>query len=67
MKNTKIMAVLVVLLAAMLFVGAASAGDNKGTVFVNQELNLSDIGLTDNVTLYKLSGDATPVVIDQVT
>ena len=70
MKNTKIMAVLVVLLAAMLFVGAASAaGQPQGTYFVNQELNLSDMGLpgNDTVTLYKLSGDATPVVIDQVT
>ena len=70
MKNTKIMAVLVVLLAAMLFVGAASAaGQPQGTYFVNQELNLSDMGLSgnDTVTLYKLSGDATPVVIDQVT
>ena len=58
MKNTKIMAVLVVLLAAMLFVGAASAGANNGTVFVNQELNLSGINVSsESVTLYKMSGD----------
>ncbi len=62
------MAVLVVLLAAMLFVGAASAGANNGTVFVNQELNLSGINVSsESVTLYKMSGDATPVVIDEIT
>ena len=66
MKNTKIMAVLVVLLAAMLFVGAASAGVAKGTIFVNEEVNLTKIGDTTNssITIYKLSGDSNPVVLD---
>ena len=65
MKNTKIMAVLVVLLAAMLFVGAASAGDVKGTFFVNEEINLTKIDeTTSSITIYKLSGDSTPVVLD---
>ncbi|HJK51654.1 MAG TPA: hypothetical protein O0X60_00870, partial [Methanocorpusculum sp.] len=67
MKNTKIMAVLVVLLAAMLFVGAASAaGVAKGTIFVNEEVNLTKIGDATNssITIYKLSGDSTPVVLD---
>ena len=72
MKNTKIMAVLVVLLAAMLFVGAASAAvaTNNGTVFVNQIINYSAIGVDDDstdLTFYKVSGDATPVVIDEFT
>ena len=58
MKNTKIMAVLVVLLAAMLFVGAASAvATNGGTYFVNQKVNFTG-------TLYLLSGDSEPVVLD---
>ena len=69
MKNTKIMAVLVVLLAAMLFVGAASAaGTDKGPIFVYQ--NISDItvlGATgDNVTLYKMSEGSTPAIIDTI-
>ena len=66
MKNTKIMAVLVVLLAAMLFVGAASAGVAKGTIFVNEEVNLTKIGDATNssITIYKLSGDSNPVVLD---
>ena len=60
------MAVLVVLLAAMLFVGAASAGVAKGTIFVNEEVNLTKIGDTTNtsITIYKLSGDLNPVVLD---
>ena len=57
MKNTKIMAVLVVLLAAMLFVGAASAAENGGTYFVNQKVNFAG-------TLYLLSGDQNEVVLD---
>ena len=57
MKNTKIMAVLVVLLAAMLFVGAASAAENGGTYFVNQKVNFTG-------TLYLLSGDQNEVVLD---
>ncbi|HJJ97922.1 MAG TPA: hypothetical protein O0Y00_01950, partial [Methanocorpusculum sp.] len=58
MKNTKIMAVLVVLLAAMLFVGAASAAaTNGGTYFVNQKVNFTG-------TLYLLSGDQNEVVLD---
>ena len=65
------MAVLVVLLAAMLFVGAASAAAaNNGTVFVNQIINYSAIGVNDDaqdLTFYKVSGDATPVVIDEFT
>ena len=60
MKNTKIMAVLVVLLAAMLFVGAASAAENGGTYFVNQKVNFTG-------TLYLLSGDSEPVVLDSFT
>ena len=67
MKNTKIMAVLVVLLAAMLFVGAASAAT---TVFVHQNMT-EDLGVegltegTPSVTVYKLSGDTVPVILDQ--
>ena len=67
MKNTKIMAVLVVLLAAMLFVGAASAAT---TIFVNEMvdedlLQQIDEDATGPVTLYKLSGDESPVILDQ--
>ena len=66
MKNTKIMAVLVVLLAAMLFVGAASAAT---TVFVHQNMteDLGIPGLAEGtpVTVYKLSGDTEPVILDQ--
>ena len=67
MKNTKIMAVLVVLLAAMLFVGAASAaGSSQGTFFVNEKIDLTKIGdaTSSSITIYKLSGDSTPVVLD---
>ena len=61
------MAVLVVLLAAMLFVGAASAaGSSQGTFFVNEKIDLTKIGDETNtsITIYKLSGDSTPVVLD---
>ena len=60
------MAVLVVLLAAMLFVGAASAAT---TVFVHQNMteDLGVPGLAEGspVTVYKLSGDTVPVILDQ--
>ena len=66
MKNTKIMAVLVVLLAAVLFVGAASAAT---TVFVHQnmteDLGVDGLTATTPVTVYKLSGDTEPVILDQ--
>ena len=69
MKNTKIMAVLVVLLAAMLFVGAASAAT---TIFVHEEIDddlLAEINGTaaTSVTLYQLSGDTNPVILDTIT
>ena len=69
MKNMKIMAVLAVLLAAALFVGAASAA---GTIFVNEKVDeklLQQINgtTTGPVTLYKLSGDQNPVILDQIT
>ncbi len=69
MKNMKIMAVLAVLLAAALFVGAASA---TGTIFVNEMVDeklLTQINgtTTGPVTLYKLSGDQNPVILDQIT
>ena len=68
MKNTKIMAVLVVLLAAMLFVGAASAADAKEPIFVYQEINITELGATGGtVTLYKMSEGSTPAVIDTIT
>ena len=65
----KIMAVLAVLLAAALFVGAASAA---GTIFVNEKVDdklLQQINgtTTSPVTLYKLSGDQNPVILDQIT
>ena len=69
MKNTKIMAVLVVLLAAMLFVGAASAADkDKGPIFVYQNISdITELGATgDNVTLYKMSEGSTPAIIDTI-
>ena len=60
------MAVLVVLLAAMLFVGAASAAT---TVFVHQnmteDLGVPDLAEENPVTVYKLSGDTVPVILDQ--
>ena len=72
MKNTKIMAVLVVLLAAMLFVGAASAaGTDKGPIFVYQKINTSQLnasatGDAATVTLYKMSEGSTPAIIDTI-
>ena len=59
MKNMKIMAVLVVLLAAALFVGAASAV-NTTTIFVNEQIDqtlLKSINESadESVTLYRLS------------
>ena len=69
MKNTKIMAVLVVLLAAMLFVGAASAATDKGPIFVYQKINTSQLNASatdDAVTLYKMSEGSTPAIIDTI-
>ncbi|HJK83832.1 MAG TPA: hypothetical protein O0X00_06460, partial [Methanocorpusculum sp.] len=56
MKNTKIMAVLVVLLAAMLFVGAASAAEYK----VGSTLNVTDV---EDDIYYLQGGDAFNVSI----
>ena len=66
------MAVLVVLLAAMLFVGAASAaGTDKGPIFVYQKINTSQLnasatGDAATVTLYKMSEGSTPAIIDTI-
>ena len=62
------MAVLVVLLAAMLFVGSAAAGTDKGPIFVYQNISdITDLGATgDNVTLYKMSEGSTPAIIDTI-
>ncbi|WP_338095056.1 hypothetical protein, partial [Methanorbis furvi] len=48
MKNTKIMAVLVVLLAAMLFVGAASAATAQTLTLLPSDV---DVGDTDDITV----------------
>ncbi|MCZ0861265.1 PGF-CTERM sorting domain-containing protein [Methanocorpusculum sp. MG] len=37
-----------------------------GPVFVNQEINSSTFGQSGPITLYKLSGDATPAVLDTI-
>ena len=70
----KIMAVLAVLLAAALFVGAASAAadQNKGPIFVYQNISstvLEDLNGTgtQNITLYKMSEGSTPAIIDTIT
>ena len=79
MKNTKIMAVLVVLLAAMLFVGAASAaaaGDvyrnvsnNGGLAFVYEMINISvdkaDMG-SEQPVLIKFSEGSTPTAVNTI-
>ena len=69
MKNTKIMAVLAFLLAAALFVGAASAAPTpmaqNSTIFVNQQIGYGMFGESAEFTLYKMSGDASPIVLDQ--
>ncbi|HJK24875.1 MAG TPA: PGF-CTERM sorting domain-containing protein, partial [Methanocorpusculum sp.] len=65
------MAVLVVLLAAMLFVGAAAAGTDNGPIFVYQKINTSQLnasatGDAATVTLYKMSEGSTPAIIDTI-
>ena len=77
MKNTKIMAVLVVLLAAMLFVGAASAADNSprnvsnngGLAFVYETINVSvdkaDMG-SEKPVLIKFSEGSNPTSVNTI-
>ena len=68
MKNTKIMAVLVVLLAAMLFVGAASATEytpvkSGDSAFVYESINLTDSA--SNV-LTKFSEGSNPTAVNTI-
>ena len=76
MKNTKIMAVLVVLLAAMLFVGAASAADynyrnvsnNGGLAFVYETINISvnDYMGSEKPVLIKFSEGSNPTSVNTI-
>ena len=72
MKNTKIMAVLVVLLAAMLFVGAASAaGDyvnvsNGGSAFVYEKIYLNDTTAATATVLTKFSEGSNPTAVNTI-
>ena len=72
MKNTKIMAVLVVLLAAMLFVGAASAaGDyvnvsSGGSAFVYEKIYLNDTTAATATVLTKFSEGSNPTAVNTI-
>ena len=72
MKNTKIMAVLVVLLAAMLFVGAASAaGDyvnvsSGGSAFVYEKIHLNDTTAATATVLTKFSEGSNPTAVNTI-
>ena len=77
MKNTKIMAVLVVLLAAMLFVGAASAADynyrnvsnNGGLAFVYETINVSvdkAVMGSEKPVLIKFSEGSNPTSVNTI-
>ena len=63
MKNTKIMAVLVVLLAAMLFVGAASATADYNYRNVSNNGGLAFVYETINISVSDFMGSATPVLV----
>ena len=69
MKNTKIMTALVVLLAAALFIGAASAADyinvsSGNTTFVFEKVNLTDG--TESGTLTLFSEGSTPAAVNTI-
>ena len=72
MKNTKIMAVLVVLLAAMLFAGAASAaGDyvnvsSGGSAFVYEKIYLNDTTASSAMVLTKFSEGSNPTAVNTI-
>ena len=71
MKNMKIIAILAVLLAAALFVGAASAA-NSTTIFVDEQIDQTLITRingdkeAESIDLYKLSDSNPPSILDRI-